>query len=137
MRSLLIFIILLVGMSCRTVKYIDNPIPIETVKVEYINQLYKDSVYIRDSVDRFISGDTIYQYKYKYIYKYLNRVDTVIKTDSVEVPIKIKTTEIKEINNLKWYQIVLMYLGIGALLVGIYKVSRLIKVAMKKIANLS
>jgi len=92
MRSLLIVILVFIFTSCTTTKYIDRPVPVETVRTEYINQLYRDSVFIHDSIDRYISGDTVYQYKYKYIYKYLNRTDTLVKTDSIEVPIEIKTT---------------------------------------------
>lgn len=92
MRSLLIVILVFIFTSCTTTKYIDRPVPVETVRTEYINQLYRDSVFIHDSIDRYISGDTVYQYKYKYIYKYLNRTDTLVKTDSIEVPVEIKTT---------------------------------------------
>lgn len=111
MRNLLIAILIFICASCTSVKYVDKPIPVETVRTEYINQLYKDSVFIHDSIDRYIQGDTVYQYKYKYIYKYLNRTDTVIKRDSIEVPIEVKVIEIKEVNKLKWYQTYLMYIG--------------------------
>lgn len=111
MRGLLIVILVFIFTSCTTTKYIDRPVPVETVRTEYINQLYRDSVFIHDSIDRYISGDTVYQYKYKYIYKYLNRTDTLIKTDSIEVPVEIKVTEIKEVNKIRWYQSALMWLG--------------------------
>ena len=111
MRGLLIVILVFIFTSCTTTKYIDRPVPVETVRTEYINQLYRDSVFIHDSIDRYISGDTVYQYKYKYIYKYLNRTDTLIKTDSIEVPVEIKVTEIKEVNKIRWYQYALMWLG--------------------------
>ena len=111
MRSLLIVILVFIFTSCTTTKYIDRPVPVETVRTEYINQLYRDSVFIHDSIDRYISGDTVYQYKYKYIYKYLNRTDTLVKTDSLEVPVEIKVTEIKEVNKIRWYQSALMWLG--------------------------
>ena len=90
MKDILFAILIIFCISCSTVKY--KEVPIETTKIEYINQLYRDSVFIHDSIDRYISGDTVYQYKYKYIYKYLNRTDTLVKTDSIEVPVEIKTT---------------------------------------------
>lgn len=111
MRSLLIAILIFICASCTTTKYIDRPVPVETVRTEYVNQLYRDSVFVHDSIDRYISGDTVYQYKYKYIYKYLNRTDTLVKTDSLEVPVEIKVTEIKEVNKIRWYQSALMWLG--------------------------
>nr|DAH01891.1 MAG TPA: hypothetical protein [Crassvirales sp.] len=63
----------------------------------------------------------MYQYKYKYIYKYLNRTDTIVKTDSIEVPVEVKTTEIKEVNKLKGYQSFLMCFGFGFILILLYK----------------
>lgn len=117
MRGLLIAILVFFCVSCTTTKYVDRPVPIETVRTEYINQLYRDSVFVHDSIDRYISGDTVYQYKYKYIYKYLNRTDTVVKTDSIEVLVEVKTTEIKEVNKLRWYQTTLMWVGGLSLLI--------------------
>ena len=78
MRGLLIAILIFFCVSCTTTKYVDRPVPIETVRTEYVNQLYRDSTYIHDSIDRYISGDTVYLYKYKYMYKYLNRTDTLV-----------------------------------------------------------
>ena len=117
MRGLLIAILVFLCVSCSTTKYVDRPVPIETVRTEYINQLYRDSVFVHDSIDRYISGDTVYQYKYKYIYKYLNRTDTVCQTDTIQVPVEVKTTEIKEVNKLRWYQSTLMWIGGLALII--------------------
>lgn len=120
MRSLLIAILIFFCVSCTTTKYVDRPVTVETVRTEYINQLYRDSVFVHDSIDRYISGDTVYQYKYKYIYKYLNRIDTVVQTDSIEVPVEVKTVEIKEVNKLRWYQSSLMWIGGLALLISAF-----------------
>lgn len=115
MRGLLAIILLFICVACSTTKYVDRPVPIETVRTEYVNQLYRDSTYIHDSIDRYISGDTVYLYKYKYMYKYLNRTDTLVQTDTIEVPVKVVTTEIKEVNKIKWYQSILM--GLGGILI--------------------
>lgn len=120
MRSLLIAILIFFCVSCTTTKYVDRPVTVETVRTEYINQLYRDSVFVHDSIDRYISGDTVYQYKYKYIYKYLNRIDTVVQTDSIEVPVEVKTVEIKEVNKLRWYQSSLMWIGGLSLLISAF-----------------
>lgn len=111
MRNTLIVLLILICASCTTTKYIDRPVPVETVRTEYVNQLYRDSMFVHDSIDRYIKGDTVYQYKYKYIYKYLNRTDTIVKTDSIEVPVEVKVTEIKEVNKLRWYQSSLIWVG--------------------------
>lgn len=132
MRSLLIAILIFIVVSCTTTKYVDRPVLVETVRTEYVNQLYKDSIFVHDSIDRFISGDTVYQYKYKYIYKYFNRTDTVVKTDSIEVPVEIKTTEVKEVNRIKGYQSFLMCFGFIFILILVYKVIKFIKAIFNK-----
>lgn len=124
MRGILIAVLLLILSSCTATKLVEveKPIPVETVRTEYINKLYRDSIFVHDSIDRYIKGDTVFQYKYKYIYKYFNRTDTICKTDSIQVPVKIKSTEIKEVNKIKWYQSIMMYLGFGFLLLLVYKI---------------
>lgn len=93
MRKILLIIpMLMLVVACSTHRQIvEIPVPVETVKTEYIHDTRIDSVFVKDSVDRYISGDTVYQTKYKYIYKYTNRTDTVHKMDSIQVPVEIKT----------------------------------------------
>lgn len=118
MKNILILVLIIFCISCSTVKYKEVPVPIETTKIEYINKVYRDSIYVRDSTDRHTGEDgVVYQDRYKYIYKYLTRVDTIIKTDSIEVPVEIKTVEIKEVNKLKWYQSLFMTIGKISLLI--------------------
>jgi hypothetical protein len=89
MRRLIYIIILLTSaicfISCRT-----QYIPVETVRTEYKTRdsIRIDSIYNQDSIYVLVKGDTVYQYRYKYLYKYqyLNRTDTMIKIDSVQVP---------------------------------------------------
>lgn len=75
--------------SCRT-----QYVPIETVRTEYKTRdsIRHDSIYERDSIYTIVKGDTVYQYKYKYLYRYLsiNKVDTVIRADSVQVPYHVE-----------------------------------------------
>lgn len=75
--------------SCRT-----QYVPIETVKIDYKvrDSIRFDSIYQRDSVFLYKDGDTVYQYKYKYLYRYLtiNKLDTLIERDSIQVPYPIE-----------------------------------------------
>lgn len=75
--------------SCR-IQYV----PVETVRTEYKTRdsIRIDSMYQQDSVYVLVKGDTVYQYKYKYLYKYqyLNRTDTVIKVDSIQIPYQVE-----------------------------------------------
>lgn len=131
MRSLLFILLTVLCISCSTTKYVDRPVPIETVRTEYINQLYRDSIFVHDSIDRYISGDTVYQYKYKYIYKYLNKTDTIFSTDSIEVPVETITTEIKEVNKLRWYQSALMWIGGLSLIILSFIIGKRLKTKSK------
>lgn len=132
MRSLLIAILIFICASCTITKYVDRPVPVETVRTEYVNQLYRDTVIERDSVDRFIKGDTLIVYKYKYRYKYLNKTDTVIRTDSIEIPVEIKTVEIKEVNKIKWYQSILMWLGGLSTILLAFKLGKFISTKIRR-----
>lgn len=75
--------------SCRT-----QYVPVETVRTEYKTRdsIRFDSIYQRDSIYMLVKGDTIYQYKYKYLYRYLttNRTDTILKTDSIQIPYPVE-----------------------------------------------
>lgn len=117
-RLLLICIVpILLLISCKTnTKLIE--VPVETIKTEYIHDVRIDSVHIKDSVDRWLSGDTLYIYKEKNIYKYKFRTDTLIKTDTIPKLIKVETTKEVKVNYIKWYQKWLMYIGgIGLLVI--------------------
>lgn len=129
----LLLVILITLMACGSTKIVEKEVPIETVRTEYINTLKIDSVFVHDSVDRFVKGDTVNIYKYKYIYKYLYNTDTICKTDSIEKPVYVTKTEIKEVNKIKWYQSFLIYLGIGCILVLLYKAGNLIRTFIKKV----
>lgn len=114
--------------SCRSIKYV----PVETVRTEYKTRdsIRFDSIYQRDSVLLLVKGDTVYKEKYKYLYKYqyLNRTDTVIKVDSVQVPYPVE-------RKLSRWQSIKMELGgwafgiiiVMALIIGGWLVYRLRK----------
>ncbi|WP_032565993.1 hypothetical protein [Bacteroides fragilis] len=76
--------------GCRTTQYV----PVETIKTEYKTRdsIRHDSIYQRDSIYVIDRGDTVYTYKDRYLYKYLylNRIDTVIKTDTVKIPYPVE-----------------------------------------------
>jgi hypothetical protein len=132
MKNLLIVILLFICMSCASTKYVE--VPIETTKVEYINKVdYKtDSIYVRDSIDRYIRGDTVFIEKYKTTYKYKDRIktDTVVRVDSIQVPVHIET--VKEVNKIKGYQHFFMYSGVAFFLLIAYIIFRYIRRTLGK-----
>lgn len=119
---LIILFIFIIMLSCTSTKYIE--VPTETIKTEYKDNIVKDIIYVKDSSDINIRGDTIY--KTKYIYKYIYKIDTIAiyRTDSI--PKVIKVESVKEVNKLKNWQIILMVLGGGAIIIIISNVKRFI-----------
>lgn len=119
MRSLLILIIAFVMCCCTTTRYIE--VPVETIRTEYINNTKFDSVFIRDSVDRWIQGDTLYIYKEHTKFKYINKTDTICKTDTITKTIKVDVVRNVEVNHIHWYQKILMGVGIISLIIIVLK----------------
>ena len=93
--------------SCTTTKYV----PVETVKTEYKTKtdtfIQKDSVLVKDSVFIHSKGDTVWFEKWHTKYKdrvvYQTQIDTLIKTDSIQVPYPVE----KKLN--KWQTFCLDY----------------------------
>lgn len=126
MRKLWLFIMVTIALtSCRTIKYIDRTIvdsteiavPITNTKIEYRDRFLHDSIYVHDSIFTLIKGDTVYIYKNKETNRLVNKTDTIIKTDTIKVPVEINKTvtkaetHIKEVNKLYWWQKILMSIG--------------------------
>lgn len=111
----LVFVILTILMlsACRTTTRIVE-VPVEVIKKEYIYDTKIDSIYIRDSVDRWQKGDTLYITKWHTKFKYINKVDTLIKTDSI--PKIVLVEKEVEVNHIYWWQKTLMWVG-GILLI--------------------
>ena len=134
MRKFWLFIIVTLALtSCRTVKYIDRTVvdsteiavPITNTKIEYRDRFLYDSIYVHDSIFTLIKGDTVYISKSKETNRLVNKTDTIIKTDTIKIPIEITKTvtkteiQVKETNKLYWWQKSLMYLGLIVLISGI------------------
>ena len=121
MRSLLFVIpLLMLAVACSpkkqvTSQFVEVPVPVETVRTEYIHDTRIDSVFVKDSIDRWMKGDTMFIYKEHTKYKYINKTDTVIRIDTIPKIVKVETKSetIKEVevNHIKWYQSALMWIG--------------------------
>lgn len=111
MRSLLYIVIglILLVTSCTSTKLVE--VPVETIRTEYIHDVRFDSIYVKDSIDKCINGDTVFIYKEKLKYVYKNKTDTVLKTDTVTNVVKMEVIRNVEVNHMKWYQKTLMWIG--------------------------
>ena len=134
MKKVWLFILIIIALtSCRTVKPIDRTIvdsteievPIINTKIEYRDRFIYDSIYVHDSIFTMIKGDTVYISKKKEINRLISKTDTIIKTDTIHVPVKISKTvtktetKVEEANKLYGWQKSLMYLGLIVLISGI------------------
>lgn len=107
-KSIIFIIILIILTACTQTKYIE--VPVETIKNNYINTVQKDTLIIRDSVDRWLKGDTVLITKYKYVYQTQYVHDTIIKNDTITNTVYVD--KIVTINELKDYQKFLIYIGL-------------------------
>lgn len=89
----------------------------ESVRVDIV----RDTIRQRDSVYHYIKGDTTIIERWHYYTNNNNaiRIDTLIKVDSVQVPVVTErvVTKVQEVEKpLKWWQRALMMLG-GVMLI--------------------
>lgn len=126
MRNLVfIAIIIFLLSACSSTKFVE--VPVEVIKKEYIHDTRIDSVYIKDSIDRWQKGDTLYITKWHTKYKYIINTDTVLKTDTITKVVTVVEEKKVEINKLKWYQSTLMWIGGIVFLIIIFILGRKIK----------
>lgn len=93
--------------SCsHKVRYITETVEVPKIQKEYVNSV--DSIYIKDIdsvfVDRYLKSDTQYieTTKIKYRDRYALHTDTILRTDSIFVPVRYDNPELlAEINKLK------------------------------------
>lgn len=93
--------------SCsHKVRYITQTVEVPKIQKEYVNRV--DSIYIKDVdsvfVDRYLKSDTQYieTTKIKYRNRYALHTDTLLKTDSIFVPVRYDNPELlSEIGKLK------------------------------------
>lgn len=116
MKKLLVVLCALLLLSCSSTRTIE--VPVETIKREYIHNTRIDSIIIRDSIDRWHRNDTVYVYKERVGFKYKTKLDTIVKIDTIP-KVLIVEKEVK-INNIYWYQKLLMWIGSLSLILLIF-----------------
>ena len=106
--SLLVSLLLTFN-SCKMKEYIEVPVEVEKIKIEYVYKL--DSIYLHDSISTYIvqKGDTVFVDRYKYKIREVFKTDTVHRIDSV--PKIITVNKIVEVNKLYSWQKSLMWIG--------------------------
>ena len=103
----IILILMSMLTSCsHKVRYVTQTVEVPKIQKEYVNRV--DSIYIKDIdsiyTDRYIKSDTVYieNNRIKYRNRYALHTDTILKTDSIFVPVRYDNPDlISEINKLK------------------------------------
>ena len=102
---ILIFLSMLTSCSHK-VRYITQTVEIPKIQKEFVNRV--DSIFVKDIdsiyTDRYIKSDTVYieKNRIKYRDRYAIHTDTLLKTDSIFVPVKYQDPAlIEEINKIK------------------------------------
>ena len=109
--------------GCRT-RYITQEVPVvlhdrdSVVSVQHIHT--HDTLMMRDSVTTYIKGDTIRIERWHTLQavNHIARIDTLWRERIVEQPVEVKTTEVKEVNRLKWWQKLFCFVGGSVLVAG-------------------
>lgn len=123
MKNLLLTILVFLFLGCKSVKYVE--VPVDRVKIEYRDKTKIDTLIQKDSIITLLKGDTVFLEKYKYLYRIKEVRDTVTKTDTITT---VQTVEVeKKVNELKNWQIILMVLGGGFIMLCVYKILRQFK----------
>jgi hypothetical protein len=90
MKKILFLAILVILLySCKSATYI----PVETTKIDYRDNLVRDSVIRYDSVYLKDKGDTLILERYKYLYK--NRIvkDSIFVNDTIRIPYPVEVVK--------------------------------------------
>ena len=101
---------------------------VESVKIDHI----RDTLIQRDSIYHYIKGDTVLIERWHYMKgsTKATKVDTLHVYDSVPYPVTVtkETTQIKEVNVLRWWQKLFIAIGgvslIFLLLLMVYKLGK-------------
>lgn len=109
--------VILLAVSCSTTRVVE--VPVEKVRVETEIGYVRDSIFVRDSIDRFIYGDTVFINKTHTKVIERCRIDTVTRCDSIPVVTEVEV--VKEVNVLYWWQKLLIGMGIVAIAIIILK----------------
>lgn len=113
-KILALSLIIIAFAGCKSKRVL---VPVDRVKMEYIDRLRIDSVYNRDTVELYRQNDTIYKNVIKWRERFKFDTISVVRIDSIPYPVEV----IKEVNRLtKWQTLRLNLLNILVVIVLVY-----------------
>ena len=125
MRQTIFILWVLLLCACSRVQYV----PVREVerRIEYRDSVRYDSVHVADSTYLRISPDTVYQYRLRteYRYLFLNQTDTILRHDTVQVPVPV------ERRLSRWEQVKMDFGGMAIGAVAAFLLALLIYIARR------
>ena len=101
---LLLFLVILSGCKSKTVY-----VPVESLRIEYRDNLMRDSIYLRDSIFMQTKNDTVLIEKFRYLYKDRLVHDSIHLRDTIRVPYPV--LDEVEVNRISGFQNFQMWCG--------------------------
>lgn len=84
-------------------------VPVENQKIMHKDKIFRDSIYLQDSIVVKLQEDTVFVEKYKYLYRDRLLYDSVFVRDSIEVPYPVE--QFIEVNRLSSFQSFQLWCG--------------------------
>ena len=120
MRLLLPILLILLAVSCKT-RYVTKEVPVVVERTAERNhtEWRTDTLYHKDSVFVYQQGDTLREVRYIERWRYRDRIVADTVRDTIPAIVETTKVELREVNVLRWWQKLLMWLG-GVAGVGVF-----------------
>ena len=122
--ALLVCLCITLLSGCKT-RYITQEAPVivhEQDSIYKVNTLQvHDTLVYRDSVFHYVKGDTVLIERWHTLQavNHIARIDTLWREKVVEKPVQVTTTEVREVNRLRWWQKLFCFVGGSVLVAGL------------------
>lgn len=107
----------LCGCSPRVVRQ-EVPVMVEHTTTQHHTDIVRDTLLMRDSIYHYVQGDTCIIERWHHVINVNKMMVTDTIRDTVPQVVTVTRSEVREVNVLRWWQRVLMWLG-GVLGIGI------------------
>lgn len=104
--GILLFLSLVILSGCKSKTVY---VPVENLRIEYRDNLMRDSIYLRDSIFMQTKNDTVLIEKFRYLYKDRLVHDSIHLRDTIRVPYPV--LEEVEVNKISGFQNFQMWCG--------------------------
>lgn len=104
------------GCSPRIVE-VERPVVVEQTHTQTHTDIVRDTLIWRDSVYHYVQGDTVRIERWHHVANVSKMIVTDTIRDTIPRIVTVKETVVQEVNRLRWWQKVLMTVGIIGIIV--------------------